>query len=550
MTDSKGVLWKGRGDEGGNPYKDKYFRDTTARTLADAVRGADVFCGLSLKGLLTKEMVRTMADRPIIFAMANPDPEITYEDAKEARPDAIVATGRSDYPNQVNNVLGFPFIFRGALDVEATAINEEMKMAASQALARLAREEVPESVKRAYSESDITFGPEYIIPKPFDHRVLVWSSSAVAEAAMRTGVARKIIDLEEYKEQLMEKVDWSREAMRKIFSLARRSLKRIVFPEGDDPKVIWAANELAREGIVKPVLLGKSKEEILAKFEELRHSPEGIEIIEPKKYPLRDEYIRKYYEMHQRRGVTMKRAAMDMRDYYHFGAMMVREGQADGMVAGVEASYPEVLRPAMDVVGMRQGGRLVAGMYMLLHEHRLYCMADCVVNINPNAEDLAEIALMSAAELELLEIDPKIALLSFSTFGSVQCEETEKVIQAVELIKLKRPDLVVDGPLQADVALDPEFLLEYFPFSNLKTKPNLMIFPNLDAGSISLRLLRKLSNAHTIGPVTIGLAKPIEILPRGADVNAIINLAAIASVNAQEIEKKVSREEVMEQYVS
>ena len=351
MTDSKGVLWKGRGDEGKNQYKDRFFRDTNARTLADAMRGADVFCGLSKKGILTKDMVRTMADQPIIFAMANPDPEITYPDAKEARPDAIMATGRSDYPNQVNNVLGFPFIFRGALDVEATAINEEMKMAAAKALARLTKEEVPENVKKAYDDQELTFGPDYIIPKPFDQRVLLWSTYAVAEAAIRSGVARKEIDLETYRERLREKIDWSREIMRKIYLKAKRQPMRIVFPEGKNPKIIWAASEIAREGIAKPILLGRKKEEVLQLFEEYRHSPKGVEIIEPKQFVDRDKFINDYYRLFQRQGITEARASLDMRDYFHFAAMLVRQGYADGMVAGVGANFSEVLNPATKIIG-------------------------------------------------------------------------------------------------------------------------------------------------------------------------------------------------------
>lgn len=535
MTDSKGVLWKGRGDEGRNPYKDKFYRETGARTLADAVRGADIFCGLSLAGLLTKAMAASMAPRPIIFAMANPDPEITYPDAKEACPDAIVATGRSDYPNQVNNVLGFPFIFRGALDVEATAINEEMKLATAFALSRLAKEEVPETVKRAYADPNLKFGPDYIIPKPFDSRVLVWAASAVAEAAIRTGVARKPVDIEKYREQLLDKIDWSRDVMRKIYIQARKAPKRIVFPEGDHPKIIWAASEIVRERIAQPILLAKSREDTLALFEELNHDPEGVEIIEPKRWPHRQQYVDAYYAQNQRKGVTQSRASLALRDYFHFGAMMVHQGHADGMVAGVGVSYPEVLNPALQMIGPRDGGRLVAGMYMVEHNHRLYCFADCAVNINPDAEGLAEIALLGADQLERLQMEPSIAMLSFSNFGSVASPESEKVAQAVELARQRRPGLMIDGPMQADTALDLEFLKENFPFANLSKRPNLLVFPNLDAGSTSLKLVRRLIKAHYIGPILIGLKKPIHLLARGAEVNMIINMTAIATVDAQRV---------------
>jgi malate dehydrogenase (oxaloacetate-decarboxylating)(NADP+) len=537
MVDSKGVLWKGRGDEGRNKYKDKFYRDTKARELADAMVGADAFCGVSVKDAVTAEMVKSMATRPIIFAMANPDPEITYPVAKAARPDCIMATGRSDYPNQVNNVLGFPFIFRGALDVEATAINEEMKLAAARALARLAKEEVPEAVKRAYDDSDLSFGPEYIIPKPFDPRVLVWEASAVAEAAMATGVAQKPIDLEEYREKLLERLDWSREVMRKFHVLARRDPKRIVFPEGMHPKVIWATSEIAHEGIARPVLLGRT-EEIHARFEELHHDPEGIEIIEPKNSPQMEEYVRAYYKLRQRKGITQVQAQHDLRDYFVFATMMVQQGHADGLVAGVSVNYPEVLRPALKIIGPRPGGRLVAGMYMLVHEHKLYCLADCSVNIDPDARDLAEITLMAASELDRLHIVPRIALLSFANFGSVRTRETEKVAEAVRLVRQERPYLVVDGPVQADVALDLDMLREHFPFTELKGRPNLLIFPNLDAGNIALKLLEKFSAAHSYGPIMIGMAKPVHLVVRGSDVSTIVNLTAIATVDAQTVARR------------
>ncbi len=541
MTDSKGVLWKGRGDEGKNRYKDRFFRETAARTLGDAIKGADFFAGLSQPGLLTREMVLSMADKPIIFAMANPDPEITYPDAREASPGAIVATGRSDYPNQVNNVLGFPFIFRGALDVEATAINEEMKLAAALSLARLAKEEVPESVKRAYADPNLKFGPDYIIPKPFDARVLVETSSAVAEAAIRSGVARNPIDMEVYRERLREKIDWSRDIMRKIFAQARANPKRIVFPEGDHPSVIWAASEIVREGIGRPILLAKSKAELLAKFEEMNHDPEGIEIIEPKSYVHREHYTRAYYQLRQRKGVSQSRAALDMRNYLYFAAMMLHEGHADAMMAGLTVNYPEVLAPAMQVIGPRPGGNLIAGMYMLEQDHKLYFLADCIVNPNPGAEELAEIAMMAAEQVEILQMEPRIAMLSFSNFGSVRRPETEKVGRAVELVLKQRPELMIDGPMQADVALDQDFLREHFPFSRLAKRPNILVFPNLDAGNTSLKLVRKLSNAHYIGPILLGLDKPLHLMLRGTDVDNIINMAAIACVDAQYISTAVQK---------
>ncbi len=539
MTDSKGVLWEGRGDENRNKYKQKFFRKTEARELGDAVRGADVFCGVSMADVLKPEMVRLMNENPVIFAMANPDPEITYPLARQTRPDAIVATGRSDYPNQVNNVLGFPFIFRGALDVEATHINEEMKLAAAYALADLAKQEVPDSVKRAYDDMTLGFGPDYIIPKPFDPRVLVWASSAVAEAAMRTGVARKPVDIEKYKESLKDKVDWSREFMRNIYVSAQKDPKRIVFPEGDDPKIIWAASEIVQEGYAKPILLAKNKEELLKKFEELHHDPEGIEIIEPKNWPYREDYVNEYFRLRQRKGKTRGGATISLKNYFYFATMMVEMGHADAMVAGVSVHYPEVLRPALKIIGPKKSGKLVAGMYLVQHERKSYFFADAAVNINPTAEQLAEITLMAAEEMERMHMEPRVAMLSFSNFGSVRSPETEKIREAVELVRRRRSDIPVDGPVQPDVALNQELLDEHYPFADIKRRPNLLIFPNLDAGNISLRLVRHLSNANSIGPIIVGLAKPIHLLPRGTEVTNIVNLAAIACVDAQQVDTLV-----------
>lgn len=539
MTDSKGVLWKGRGDEGKNPYKDKYFRETTARTLGDALRGADVFCGLSQKGILTKEMVRLMADKPIIFAMANPDPEITYDDAKDARPDAIVATGRSDFPNQVNNVLGFPFIFRGTLDVGATAINEEMKRAAAYTLAEIARQDVPESVKRAYDGEDISFGPDYIIPKPFDNRVLINAASAVAKAAMETGVARKKLDIAEYRNTLLEHLDPSRDIMRKFHDLARRSPKKIVFPEGSHPMIMEAACDIVREGLGQPILLTKNKESLVQEMKTRGLPIKGIEFVEPKKAAYRGELKQAYYSLRQRKGITLSRSELDIRNYFCFAAMMVETGRADAMLAGVSVNYPEVLRPALQIVGPQEGGHLVAGMYMVLHDNKLYCLSDCAVNINPNAHDLAEIVLMSVREMERLHIEPRVAMLSFSNFGSVRTEETSKIEQAIEIFREMRPDIPIDGPVQADFALDPDSLHRHFPFTTLTKRPNLLVFPNLDAGNISLKLLRVFSNAHQTGPIMIGLKKPIHLMTRNTEIHQIVDLAAIASVDAYNVAKGV-----------
>ncbi|RLD21020.1 MAG: NADP-dependent malic enzyme [Bacteroidetes bacterium] len=537
MTDSKGVLWNGRGDEDKNRYKAKFFRDTDARTLGDAMRGADVFCGVSAKGVLSKEMVKTMGEKPIIFAMANPDPEITYDDAREARPDAIVATGRSDYPNQVNNVLGFPFIFRATLDVEASSVNEEMKLAVAHALADLAREEVPDSVKRAYDEDEIVFGPDYIIPKPFDHRVLIHAASAVAKAAMESGVAKKMVDLDEYRENLLEHLEPSRDVMRKFHNLAKRHPKRVVFPEGSHPKILQAACEIVREGIAVPILLTKNRDELLKEMDVLGLPCKGIEIIEPKNAAFREEMKEKYYAMRQRKGITQSRAEMHVRNYFYFGAMMVESGRADAMLGGIGVNFPEVLKPALRVVGTQKGGNLVAGMFFVLHNNKLYCLADCAVNINPDARDLAEIALLSAREMESLHIEPRVAMLSFSNFGSVRTPETEKIVKAIEIFKQARPDIPIDGPVQADFALNPSSIKQHFPFSSLKKRANLLVFPNLDAGNISLRLMRVLSNAHQTGPILLGMKKPVQLLNRNSEVHQIVDLAAIASVDAYNASK-------------
>lgn len=533
MTDTKGVLWAGRGDEEKNKYKKKFFRQTEARDLDDAMHGADVFSGFSVKDLLTPDMIRSMAPKPIIFAMANPDPEITYPLARATRPDAIIATGRSDYPNQVNNVLGFPFIFRGALDVEASSINEEMKLAAALSLAKLAKEDVPDSVKHAYDDMTLTFGPDYIIPKPFDPRVLVSTASAVAEAAMKSGVARRIINIDEYRESLRTKVDWSREFMRNIYAMAKHESKRVVFPEGDDPKIIRAAVQIAREGFAIPILLTENKEELLRAFRDGRHAIDGIEMIEPKKWPHKHEYIEAYYQHRQRKGVSKSQAAYDLRNYFYFAAMMVRQGHADSMVAGISVNYPDVLRPALQIIGPKQAGKHVMGMYMLQHKGKTYFYADAAVNINPDTDLLTEITMLAIEEMERLGIKPSIAMLSFSNFGSARSPESEKMERAVERVRKLRPDIPIDGPVQPDVALDPEYRAEHFPFAAIHGTPNLLIFPNLDSANISLRLVRHMSTAHSIGPIIVGLAKPIQLLPKGTEVENIINMTAIAAVDAQ-----------------
>jgi malate dehydrogenase (oxaloacetate-decarboxylating)(NADP+) len=533
MCDSKGVLYKGR-KEGMNPYKERFAQDTPLRTLAEAMRGADVFIGLSVANCVTGEMLRTMADRPIVFAMANPDPEIPYEEAKRARPDVIMTTGRSDYPNQVNNVLGFPFIFRGALDVRATAINDEMKMAATRALAALAKQDVPDSVRRAYGVEEMAFGPDYIIPKPFDPRVLIWESAAVAEAAMRTGVAQQPVNIEEYKEQLARRLGKAYEVMRMMVHKAQRAPKRVVFPEGEESKMLRASQILLDEKIAFPILLGSEKR-IRARIEELKLNLEGAQIIEPARFPRLAEYIEELYRLRQRKGVTRKEAAELILNRNYFGSMMVRMGDAEALIAGLTQHYPDTIRPALQVISVREGLTKVSGLYLLISPKReIYFLADCTVNIEPTAEDLAEIAICTAEMARRFDVEPRVAMLSFSNFGSTRHPLAEKVRRAVELVKQREPGLMIDGEMQADTAVVPEIIEEDYPFSCLKGGANVLIFPDLEAGNIAYKLLNRIGGCEVIGPILMGMSRPVHVLQRGAEVNEIVNMAAIAVVDAQE----------------
>jgi malate dehydrogenase (oxaloacetate-decarboxylating)(NADP+) len=532
MLDSKGVLWLGRGDEETNKYKKPFYRETSARTLADIIKGADAFSGLSKKGVLTAEMVKSMGDKPIIFAMANPDPEITYTEAKEARPDAIVATGRSDFPNQVNNVLGFPFIFRGTLDVESTAINKEMKAACAHALAQLAKEEVPVEVKKKYDADEIEFGPDYIIPKPFDPRVLHWCAPAVAKAAMDTGVAKKLIDLDNYVEKLKEQTDWSRGMMRKIYMIAQKHQKRVVYPEGDHPKIIWAASEVVEEGFAKPILLVEDKQKTLQLFDELNHSTDGIEIIEYLSQPYMKEFIDSYYQDRNRKGVTMRTAIKDMKSPYYFAMMMVKKGYADAVVGGINATYPSVISPALKIIGAEEKG-VVSGIYFVKCNNYAYFLTDCAVNVDPTPEQLADIVMNGVEAMERYRFTPKVAMLSYSNFGSVRDSESAKIEKTIELVLKMRPDLMIDGPIQADLALKPDRLNELYPFTNLKERPNLLVFPNLSSANISLKLIERFSKAQIIGPIMEGFKQPVHLVTRTSDVNNIVNLTAISNVDAQ-----------------
>ncbi|HMD13630.1 MAG TPA: phosphate acyltransferase, partial [Bacteroidota bacterium] len=437
-------------------YKEYFAHETNCRTLADAMKGADVFCGVSVKDILTKEMIRSMADNPVVFAMANPDPEITYENAIDARPDIIMATGRSDYPNQVNNVLGFPFIFRGALDVRATAINDEMKIAAAMALANLTKEDVPDSVLRAYGGKRVEFGREYIIPKPFDPRVLLWEATAVAKAAMETGVARKpISNFESYRDSLEARLGKSREVMRFFIHKAQTAPKRIVFPEGEEEKILRAAQIIVDEGIAKPILLG-SRTVIKQRMGDLGIDAEGMEVVNPSKSPLLDAYITKFYHKRQRYGVTRVDASRQGKTHNVFGMLMVDQGDADGLISGLTQHYPDTVRPALHIIGKRDGVKKIAGLYMMIFKNETIFIADATVNIEPTAEELAEIAMLTAERVKEFDVEPHVAMLSFSSFGSTRNPLAEKVQQAVKIVKKAMPQLMIDGEMQADVAVSPE----------------------------------------------------------------------------------------------
>lgn len=533
MCDSKGVIYQGR-QENMNKYKERFAVNTEARTLADAMKGADVFVGLSVGGVVSKEMVKSMGDEPIIFALANPDPEITYLDAMGARSDVIMGTGRSDYPNQINNVLGFPFIFRGALDVRATAINEEMKVAATHALANLAKQDVPDSVAKAYGVEYFQFGREYLIPKPFDPRVLIWEASAVAETAMKTGVARIQLDIETYKEELEARLGRSREVMRIMLNKARKSPKRIVYPEGDHEKILRAAQIIREEKIATPILLGNPKL-IRDRAEALNVDLSGAEIVDQMNWDRTEEYVQEYYRLRQRKGVNLYEAERDMRRRNYFGAMMVHMGDADGLVSGVTRQYPETLRPALRIIRTREDVNHVAGLYVLVFEHDIKFLADTTVNIETTPEMLAEIALLTAEEAKKWDVEPRVAMLSFSNFGSVPHQLAKKVEEATKLVKQKFPTLMIDGEMNADLAVEPSIVQENYPFSSLKEAANVLICPDLQSGNITYKLLQRLGGAAAIGPILMGMKKPVHLLQVGSsEVNDVVNMTAIAVVDTHQ----------------
>ncbi len=532
MCDSKGVIYAGR-TERMDPHKAEFAVETEARDLAGAMVGADVVIGLSVAGAITRDMVRTMADRPIVFALANPDPEILPEDALAERPDAILATGRSDYPNQVNNVLGFPFIFRGALDVRAKGVNEEMMLAATHALAELARREVPENVVDAYAGESLGFGTDYLIPKPFDNRVLYTVAPAVAQAAMDTGLARVEIDIDDYRERLRASLGPGRAVMRWMTSRARQNPSRIVFPEGHNDTIIRAASQMVEEGVCRPVLIGR-RPRIEEKAAAMGVDVSAVEVVyaaeqEEDRYRYADDiFLRR-----GRKGLTLAEARWNMYKPIWFAASMVRAGDADAVVAGIEANYPEIIRPTLQIIGRRSDVNRVAGLYVVAFPNReLLFLADTTVNIDPDAEALADIATLSASLVSQLGMTPRVAMVSFSNFGSVRHPEARKCAQAVELVRERMPELEIDGEMQADTAVNHRKLRETYPFSTLTGPANILVFPNLGAANVAYKLLDEVGNAEVIGPVLMGMARPVHILQRGATQQDVLNLTTVAAVDA------------------
>ena len=532
FVDTVGVIWKGR-TEKMNPYKERYAVETKERTLADALKGADVFVGVSAKDLVTPDMLKTMASNPIVFAMANPDPEIPYPVAVAARKDVIMATGRSDYPNQVNNVLGFPFIFRGALDVRSTAINNEMKMAAARALAALAKEDVPEVVLKAYGVKSMSFGREYLIPKPFDPRVLTWEAPAVAKAACDTGAAKKpISDWSAYREQLERLLGPSRKVMHFVVRKARNDApKRIVFPEGEHDSIIRAARDIVDQKIAMPVLLGNEKA-IREKAAELGIEQLEFEIVNVPNPEHGAAYAEALYDLRKRKGVTLPAAEDLVKDPTIYGLMMVQRGDADGFVGGMFKAYPETIRPALQIVGLKPGVSRVSAAHVLVLKDRIFFCADTMVNIEPTSEELAEIALLAADLARSFDVEPKVGLLAFSSFGSVPHPISKRVASAVDIVRAKNPDIVVDGEMHLDTAVVEEIVTENYPHSRIKGDANVLVFPDLTSGNIGYKLVQRLGNADAIGPLLMGMKRPVNILQHGMTVAEIVNVAAITAVTA------------------
>jgi malate dehydrogenase (oxaloacetate-decarboxylating)(NADP+) len=535
LFDKDGVLHKDRADLG--EVRSKFAVKKSDLTLEKAMKDADVFLGLSVGNVVTQDMIRSMAKNPIVFAMANPDPEISYEDATEARKDIIMATGRTDYPNQVNNVLGFPYIFRGALDVRARQINEAMKLAAVRALADLAKSQVPDIVNLAYNQQSMSFGPEYIIPKPLDPRLLATVAPAVAKAAVESGVAQKTItNWDAYTLELNKRLGLDNQLIRVIGNKARRDPKRLVFAEADNQKILKAASIIYDDGIAYPILLGDPGK-IKRIAEENNIDLTDIPIIDPRSDEMeskREFYSELFFKKRHRKGINKYESLKIMKDRNHFGCMMVETGDADAMLSGLTKNYAEAIRPALQIIGTEEGVKKIAGMYLLLTKKGPLFLADTTVNFNPTAEELADITMMVAKEVRNFNLVPRIAMLSYSNFGSSDSPEARLVAEATRILKQRNPSLVVDGEMQGSMAFNKEILRDNYPFSELVNEDvNVLMFPNLTSGNVTYNLLKEVGGADAIGPILLGLKKPVHVLQLGSTVRSIINMALVAVVDAQ-----------------
>ena len=540
MTDVRGVLYQGRDGEM-NPYKARFARRTEARTLADAMEGADVLVGCSVGGLVTRKMVASMADRPVILALASPDPEIPYYEARSVRADLIMATRRSDCPNEFSNTLAFPFILRGALDVRATTINDEMMLAAARALAELARESLPKELAEAYGEQVMHFGPEHILPKPLDQRILFRVAPAVARAAIESGVARRKVDPDQYRERLHRILSLAQQIVRVFIQKAQSSPKRIAFPEGDNERILKACQMIVDERVAKPVLLGP-KWVIEDQFRRLDLDLGGhVEIVDPTESADLERYCELIVRKRSRRGVTLPDARKLLRRRNYFAMAMLAAGDVDGVVTGQTMDYGEALRPALQIMGLREGVKRAAGMYMVVSKNTVKFFADTTVNLEPDEETIAEVAIVCADSVRELGVEPRIALLSFSNFGSMRHHLAEKMARATEMVRSARPDLEIDGEMQANVALDGDLIKELYPFCHLKGEANVLIFPNLDAGNIAYKLMERFGGAEVIGPILMGMQKPITVLERACSVSSIVYNTTITAVKAQGGFEKESR---------
>ena len=540
MTDSKGVIRKDR--ETLTPEKAEFATDLDLHSLEDAMINADVFIGLSMANIVTPEMLISMAKNPIVFAMANPDPEIAYDLACSTRDDILMATGRSDHPNQVNNVLGFPFIFRGALDVRATAINEAMKMAAVEALAELTKKPVPEQVNLAYNETRLTFGRDYIIPKPFDPRLIVEVPLAVAKAAIASGVAKEPIeDWDRYREELAARTGSEQKTLRVLHHRAKQEPKKLVFAEADQLDVLKAAQIVKEEGIADPILLGR-KEVIIDLMESIDFDQDSVQILDPKSLEereIKNHYANLYWENQKRKGVTEYEAKSVMRERNYFASMMVKTGDADAMLSGYSRNYASVVKPVMSIIGKAKGVTRIAATNMMLTDRGPLFLSDTSINIDPTAKELAKIAYMNAQVVEMFGFKPVTAMITFANFGASNHPGVKKVSNAVDYLHRYYPDLEVDGPLQSDFALNKEMLAEKFPFSELvKNNVNTLIFPNLESANITYKLLKELNGAQSVGPILLGLKKAVHVLQLGASVDEMVNMAAVAVVDAQQKQLK------------